>query len=208
VGQTTLAIGSPFGERWTLTTGIISALERSITGLSSYRIGAVIQTDAAINPGNSGGPLLSLAGEVIGVNSQIATEIGSNSGIGFAVPSNLVVRVAQELINSGRVNYAYMGIDGVEVNLDAIEYYGLPNNLRGLVLTSVPSSGPAGLAGLQSASNNSVDVITAIDGMPVYNFSGLVAYLAENTRPGQTVNVTVLRAGQTINVPVVLAERP
>ncbi|NJR12667.1 trypsin-like serine protease, partial [bacterium] len=121
VGQVVLAIGNPFSKDWTLTSGIISALNRSILGLNRYRIGGVIQTDAAINPGNSGGPLLNLKGEVIGINSQIEGGLRQNAGVGFAIPSNLVKRIAQELISEGRVQYSFLGIDSRELNLDIIE---------------------------------------------------------------------------------------
>jgi S1-C subfamily serine protease len=210
VGQTTLAIGSPFGERWTLTTGIISALDRTIQGLTDFSVGSVIQTDAAINPGNSGGPLLNLKGEVIGVNSQILSQNRSSSGVGFAIPSNLVKRVADELISNGKVNYSLLGISSTQdegITLNLIEQYNLPNNLRGVVIGGVQQGGPAQQAGLRGASNQSLDIITAIDSIPVTNMSALVSYLAINTKPGQTVNLTVWRSGQQISLPVVLGSR-
>lgn len=220
IGQHTVAIGSPFGQRWTMTTGIISALDRTIQGLSGFGIGAVIQTDAAINPGNSGGPLLDLQGRVIGVNSQIVSRSRSSSGIGFAVPSNLVQRVASSIVNTGSVNYSYLGIRSRpgDVDLAMIETLGLPNNTRGVVVQAVEPAGPAARAGLRDAGNivmvegfevaQSVDIITAIDGQPLTGFNMLIAYLASNTQPGQTVTLTVLRDGQTIQVPLTLGERP
>jgi S1-C subfamily serine protease len=220
IGQATLAIGSPFGRNWTLTSGIISALDRTISGQSgSFSVGSVIQTDAAINPGNSGGPLLNLQGEVIGVNSQIASESGSNSGIGFAIPSNLVKRVAADLIALGKVNYSYLGIRaGSEFNLALIEALNVPNNLRGVVIRDVQQGTPAAQAGLRSAGSpttvagqrvpTQADIITAIDGVPVTSMSGLISYLANKTLPGQTVNLTVWRDGQQITLPVLLSERP
>lgn len=221
IGQTVLAIGSPFNQRWTMTSGIVSALGRTIQGLTQFTVGGVIQTDTAINPGNSGGPLLNLRGEVIGVNSQIISQTRSNSGIGFAVPSNLVKRVANELVANGRVNYSYLGISSNSeggITLRMIEALGIPNNMRGVVVETVTEGGPAAQAGLRGASNprsvrgqrvnTSVDIITAIDGQPVHDMSALVSYLAGNTRPGQTVNLTVWRNGQTINIPVVLGARP
>lgn len=221
IGQTAIAIGSPFGQRWTMTRGIISALDRTIQGLTRFSIGSVIQTDAAINPGNSGGPLLDLQGRLIGVNSQIVSETRANSGIGFAIPSNLVLRVAQDIIAKGRVDYSYLGISSDperDVTLALIEQLGLPNNTRGVVVLGVEPNGPAAQAGLRNASNpvvvdgeqvpTSVDIITAIDGAPVSGMSGLVSYLASNTQPGQTVNLTVLRDGQMVNVPVTLSGRP
>jgi 2-alkenal reductase len=203
IGETTLAIGSPFGQRWTLTSGIISALDRTIQGLSDYSIGSVIQTDAAINPGNSGGPLVNMQGEVIGVNTQIISESRSSAGIGFAIPSNLVQRVANDLIQRGSVHYSFLGINGGEVTLSAIEQLGLPNNLRGVVIQDVTANGPAFNGGIRRA-----DVITAVDGQPMTGMSTLVAYLASNTTPGQSVNLTVWREGQMFSASVVLGERP
>jgi 2-alkenal reductase len=203
IGQTTLAIGSPFGQRWTLTSGIVSALDRTIQGLSDYSIGSVIQTDAAINPGNSGGPLVNMQGQVIGVNTQILSESRSSAGIGFAIPSNLVQRVVNELIARGSVNYSFMGINGGEVTLSAIEQLGLPNNLRGVVIRDVTSGGPAFNSGLRPT-----DVITQVDGQQMTGMSSLVAYLASNTSPGQSVNLTVWREGQVFSASVVLGARP
>ncbi len=206
IGQTVLAIGSPFGQRWTLTSGIVSAVDRSIQGLTNFSIGGVIQTDAAINPGNSGGPLLDLNGHVIGVNSQIISRSGSNAGVGFAIPGNLAQRVARELIENGFVDYSYLGITGRDVFLPLIEKFELPNNTQGVVVVEVVPGGPAGRAGLESASyadadasNNpravpeSVDIITAIDDEPLSGIGELISYLAAQTEPGQTVTLTVLR---------------
>jgi S1-C subfamily serine protease len=135
IGQIVLALGSPFGQDWTLTTGIVSALNRTMQGLSDFSIGNVIQTDAAINPGNSGGPLLDLEGRVIGVNSQIATTSDSNSGVGFAIPANLTQRVAQQLIENGVVEYSYIGISGGDVSLTLSQALELPADTRGVVVT-------------------------------------------------------------------------
>lgn len=204
IGQGVLAIGSPFGQRWTLTSGIVSALERTIDGLGDYQIGAIIQTDAAINPGNSGGPLLNLRGEVVGVNSQIITRDGerSNSGVGFAVPSNLVKRVVQQLRDNGFVEYAFLGVANVEeVNLRIIERLGLPDNTRGVRVGTV--TGPAQAAGLRSN-----DIITRIDERDVIGFGSLIAYLAGNASPNQMVTITVLREGQILQIPVQLGRRP
>lgn len=208
IGQTAVAIGSPFGQRWTMTIGIVSALDRTLQGLTQFSIGSVIQTDAAINPGNSGGPLLNATGQVIGMNSQIISNTRSNSGIGFAVPSNLVKRVAAELITSGTVNYSYLGITGGEVDLDLIEQFNLPNNTRGAVVGDVLAGGPAAEAGLRGVSNDSVDIIVAINGEPVTGMNSIISYLSSNTRPGDTVVMTVLRDGALIDVNVTLGERP
>jgi S1-C subfamily serine protease len=208
VGQTVLAIGNPFQNNWTLTSGIVSATDRRIVGLAGFSIGGVIQTDAAINPGNSGGPLVNLQGEVVGVNSQIESGVRQNSGIGFAVPSNLVQRVADELIQNQTVRYSYLGIANAEINLDLIRRYELPNNIRGVAVDGVRAGFPAANGGLQNPARNSIDVITAIDGNPMRDFDQLVGYLAVNTTPGQTVNLTVYRNGQVLNLPVTLTARP
>lgn len=208
VGQATLAIGSPFGENWTMTSGIVSALNRSIRGLSTFSTGAVIQTDTAINPGNSGGPLLNLNGEVVGVNTQILSSTRSSSGVGFAVPSNLVQRVVIELIDDGEVDYSYVGIQGSDITLDEIETFGLPNNVRGAVVQAVVPGSPAANAGLENPSQNGVDIITAIDGDVITSMDDLLAYLASNTSPGDTVSVSVLREGDPVELALTLGQRP
>jgi S1-C subfamily serine protease len=207
IGQMTLAIGSPFGERWTLTTGIVSALGRQITGLNSYSIAGVIQTDAAINPGNSGGPLFNLQGQVIGVNAQIASASGVSSGVGYAIPINLVKRVAQELIAEGRVRYSYMGIRGGDIDLTLIENFNLADNQRGAVVVAL-SDEPALGSGLQGSTENRLEIITAINGTPILSFNDIIDYLAQNTRPGDTVTLTILRGNETLDVQITLAERP
>jgi 2-alkenal reductase len=219
IGQSTIAIGSPFGQNWTMTTGIISALDRTLRGLTQFSIGEVIQTDAAINPGNSGGPLLNLQGEVIGVNSQIISQTRSNSGIGFAIPSNLVRRVAASLIEKGVVDYSYIGIEGGELGLLQMEALNLPNNARGVLVGQVLTGSPADRGGLRSAGDlreidgvrvyGSADLITAIDGVPLTGMPSLISYLAGETVPGQTVTLTVVRDGnQQVDLSVTLAARP
>jgi 2-alkenal reductase len=218
VGETVLAVGSPFGQDWTLTSGIVSALDRAIAGESRFRIGGVIQTDAAINPGNSGGPLLNINGQVIGVNSQIATRTGSNVGVGFAVPGNLAQRVAGELIADGEVDYSFIGITGSDVTLGLIEEYNLSNDTRGVFLTGVERNSPAAQAGLQAVDlnnlnanelPNSLDIITAVNGVNITGFDDLISYLVKNTRPGDTITLSIVRTeGSVFDVPVTLASRP
>ena len=219
IGDPVVAIGSPFGQRWTMTSGIISALERTIQGLTTFSIGGVIQTDAPINPGNSGGPLLDLEGRVVGVNSQIVSASGSSAGVGFAVPSNLVQKVAQALIEDGFVNYSYLGIAGGDVTLAVMEALDLPNDTRGVVVGDATPGGPAARAGLLSAGEytevngievpTQVDIITAIDGTPVAGIGELIAYLARETQPGDTVTLTVLRNGEEeVEIAVRLTPRP
>lgn len=216
VGQSVLALGSPFGQDWTLTSGIISALNRTIQGLSNYRIGSVIQTDAPINPGNSGGPLFNMRGEVIGVNSQIVSQVRANSGVGFSVPADLVQRVAGELIATGKVNYSYLGIYGGDVTLALIEQLNLPNNQRGVVVSDTEATSPARRAGIRTMSVRrlgettqvlAADIIVAIDGTPIPTFAEMIAYLAKYTRPNDTILLTVLRDGQLVEVPLTLGQR-
>lgn len=213
VGQEVFALGAPFNQAWTMTTGIVSALDRSIQGLTEFSIGSAIQTDAAINPGNSGGPLLNLQGEVVGVNSQIISRTNSSSGIGFAIPSSLVSRVAQSLIASGRVDYSYLGMSGTDMSLSLIEALNLPNTTQGVVVSGVENGSPAANGGLLNPSGtetqlNSIDIITSVDGVLVSGMPDLISYLASNTQPGQTINLSVLRNGQTVNLPITLSTRP
>jgi 2-alkenal reductase len=219
IGQTTIAIGSPFNQPWTMTTGIISALDRTIRGLSLFSIGEVVQTDAAINPGNSGGPLLNLRGEVIGVNSQISSAVRANSGVGYAIPSNLVRRVAQALIEDGRVEYSYLGISGGDMTLLQMEALNLPNNLRGVIVQAVEPGSPADDGGLRNPGGvqeidgipvyTRADIIVAINGVPMSGMSSLISYLASTTQPGDTVTMTIVRDGrEQLDLQIRLAERP
>jgi 2-alkenal reductase len=219
IGQPVLAIGSPFGQRWTLTSGIVSALDRTIHGLTNFSIGGVIQTDASINPGNSGGPLLDLDGRVIGVNSQIASASGSSAGIGFAIPGNLTRKVSQILIENGSVSYSYLGIGGGDVTLSLIEAFKLPNDTQGVVIEEVTPGSPAALAGLHSPTGlatatplqapTTVDIITAINGQPLHGIGSLISYLAKQTKPGDEVTLSVLRDGANqLDLPVHLVARP
>lgn len=224
VGQLALAIGNPFGLSGSMTMGIISAVGRSLPVNSntanggSYTIPNVIQTDAPINPGNSGGPLMNDQGQVIGVNSQIESSTGSNSGIGFAIPSVIIQKVVPVLISKGSYQYSYIGISGATLTFDINQANGLKTDQRGALVVEVTSGGPAEKAGIKGSSNQKVvngapvpvggDVITAIDGQPVNVFEDLVGYLILNTQPGQTVKLTVLRGGQQQDVSVTLAARP
>jgi 2-alkenal reductase len=221
VGQRVLAIGNPFGLEGTMTMGIVSALGRTVPGTRSLQDGTtfstpdVIQTDAAINPGNSGGPLLNLSGEVVGINAQIDSETGTNSGVGFAIASNTVRQVAPYLIAEGRFVYPYLGVESQEeISLFLQDALTLPQATGAYVRNVVPG-GPAETAGLRGDSaragqelRGDGDLIIAIDGREVKVFSDLLSHLVNHTRPGQTVTLTVLRGGQTVEVPVVLGERP
>jgi len=215
VGQYVVAIGNPFGLNGSMSTGIVSSLGRSMDSMNPSESGAffsagdLIQTDAAINPGNSGGPLLNLNGEVVGVNRAIrsftTTERGEalNSGIGFAVSSNIVARVVPSLISSGSVSYPYLGISSVNnLSLAEAQQLGL-NRTDGALIEDVAAGGPADDAGVQAG-----DFITAIDGITVKNFDQLISYLFTSKSPGETVTLTVIRNGQEMQIDLTLGTRP
>lgn len=219
VGQTVIAIGNPFGLDGTLTRGIISALGRTIPALTPFSIPQAIQTDAAINPGNSGGPLLDLHGHVIGVNSQIQTDgtSRSNSGVGFAIPVNVVERVVPILIEKGKYEWAWLGVRGGNLAPVLVEAMKLPVE-RGAYILEVTAGGPAEQAGLLGADNTVTsggltvpvggDVITAIEGQSIRSFDDLLIYIAMQTEPGQNVTVTVLRDGSPQDIDLKLGARP
>jgi len=231
VGQTVIAIGNPYGYLSnTMTMGIISAKGRSQPSEAQSTTGGyfsvpdLIQTDAAINPGNSGGPLLNLNGEVIGVNRSITSNSTTlsgqpaNSGIGFAIASNLVRRVVPSLIANGKVEYSYLGISASSVSdftLDGINTLGLKST-TGAYVRSIVSGGPADKAGIRAAdqptgsqgSGAGGDLIIAVDGQSIQYYDDLIRYLVYNTLPGDTVVLTVLRGDQKVDVTVTLGTRP
>jgi S1-C subfamily serine protease len=227
VGQTVVAIGNPFGLNGTMTTGIISALGRTLDSARDapnggfFTAGDIVQTDAAINPGNSGGPLFNLNGEVIGVNRAIRTTNFTttgepvNSGIGFAVAINIVKRVTPVLIKDGKYDYPYLGITSIDnLTLPQIEAIGL-QSFTGAYVTSVTPNGPADKAGLRAGNqttsqgiNAGGDLIIAIDGQSIKSFDDLLRYLINNKVPGDTVTLTVMRGQEQVDVPVVLGKRP
>ncbi|HEX6669642.1 MAG TPA: Do family serine endopeptidase [Gemmatimonadales bacterium] len=202
VGEWVLAIGNPLGEglTFTVTSGIVSAKGRALNGLPRAGQGSIqdfIQTDAAINPGNSGGPLVSVRGEVIGINSAIASETGFYSGYGFAIPINLARTVMNQLIESGKVHRAALGVSIAEVTLTDAEYVGLPA-IRGVVVKDIPSEdSPARAAGIEAG-----DIIVAVDGKPV-EYVGQLQQIIGFRKPGEVVKVEVARKGgarKTIDV--------
>lgn len=228
VGQTVVAIGNPFGLDSTMTVGIVSAVGRTLESEHEapsgglFTAGDIIQTDAAINPGNSGGPLLDLRGEVIGINRAIRTNtfaLGGqpvNSGIGFAIPINLVKRVVPALISEGKYDYPYLGIGSVDnLNLEEIEALGLPQYTGVYILEVTPDS-PAERAGLRGGTQPTKyprlmaggDLVIAIDGQEVRQFNELLSYLLNNTSPGDTVILTVLRGEEQLELPLTLGKRP
>jgi 2-alkenal reductase len=202
VGQQTFAIGNPYGLEQTLTSGIISALHRRLPTATSHEISGVIQTDAPINPGNSGGPLLDSAGRLIGVTSAIISGSGASAGIGFAIPVDVVNRVASELIRNGRVPVPGIGIIG------ASERETTRLNVDGVIIVRTLPQSPAAKAGLEGADVNGgavTDVITAVNGQAVHSMSDL-ANNFEDIGVGKTVKLTVTRDGQSRSVDVAVAD--
>ncbi len=205
VGQRVYAIGNPFGLDQTLTTGLVSALNREIESFNNRTIRGVIQTDAAINPGNSGGPLLDSAGRLIGVNTQIASPSGASAGIGFAIPADEVNRIVPRLIRDGRFLRPAIGVSAGPAGLQRA--LNLP---RGVAIVDVGRGTPAARAGLQPFRRGNRgevlpgDVITAIDGEAVNDFDDMLAAL-ERRQPGETVTLSVWRDGRTRQQALVLA---
>jgi 2-alkenal reductase len=214
-GQFVVAIGNPFGEQGSMSFGIISGLGRSLPSQrnlgSTYSLPEVIQTDAPINPGNSGGPLLNLNGEVLGVATAIATETGSNTGVGFAIPVKAIYAIIPDLINTGEHDYGYMGAGfDSEVSLDEQTIYDI-SQTQGAYVLNVTSGSPADNAGLIPANPNigdGGDLIIAIDGVQVNDFNDLNSYLVFYTSAGQLIELTVLRDGSEVTIPLTLGTRP
>lgn len=219
VGQLVVAIGNPFGLANTMTTGIVSAVSRSIRASAnsagtSYSIPDVIQTDAAINPGNSGGVLVDLDGRLLGVPSQIESASGSNAGVGFAIPSSIVKQVVPQLIGKGAFARPWLGITGTTLTPDLAAQLNLKSTQTGILVIDVSAGGPAAQGGLVAATTSEAgdptagDVIIAVDGKSLTRFDDLVSYLLNQTAPGQTVTLTVLRDGKEQTFKVVLGTQP
>ncbi|NIM93571.1 MAG: trypsin-like serine protease [Anaerolineales bacterium] len=217
-GEWVIAIGNPFGNDNSMTVGIVSAIGRTIpTGVTAFSIPQAIQTDAAINPGNSGGPLLNLHGEVIGVNAQIATDgARANAGVGFAIPANIVRRVAPVLIEEGSYVWPWLGVEGGDVSLAIQEANSLVSQ-DGAYINNVAQGGPAELAGLRGSTEirevNSIpvpiggDIVIEADGKPVEFFSDLLVAVAFK-EPGESIRLVVIRDGEPLSLTVELAPRP
>jgi S1-C subfamily serine protease len=216
VGDAVVAIGNPFGLDRTVTTGIVSALQRKLEAPNGFTISNVIQTDAAINPGNSGGPLLDSQGRVIGINSQIATGGGGGGsiGIGFAVPINTAKKIADQLREKGRVEHAFLGITGLAITKSMAENLNLPTD-RGVLVQR--ASGPAAKAGLRGGDTQvqlgstslllGGDVVVAIDGKPVTSMDDVIG-VVDSKQPGAEVRVELRRGEQKRTVKVKLGNRP
>lgn len=236
VGQTVIAIGNPFQYFGSMSVGIVSAVHRTLDSQhlaadngQPFTAGDLIQTDTAINPGNSGGPLFSLNGEVIGVNRAIETTNFTangqplNSGVGFAVSSNIMRRVIPVIVQDGKYDYPYLGISSYSLgnpsrggmSLDEIQALGL-DRFTGTYVTGVAKGGPAELAGIRAGTkptsfsglNAGGDLIIAIDGHEVLQYDDLIAYLITRKSPGDEVVLTILRDGETTDLTLSLAKRP
>ena len=214
VGESVVAIGSPFGLEGTLTSGIVSALNREMTSPNNFTISNSIQTDAAINHGNSGGPLLNAAGEVVGVNTQIKSDSGGSDGIGFAIPSSTVSSIVPQIISSGSVEHAYLGVGVASLSESVASELGVP---AGAMVTEVRQGTPAAEAGLRAASGSAMvdgqsyptggDVITAVDGTAITDGASLQSAI-DAKRPGDSVSITYTRDGTSTTVQVSLGTRP
>ncbi|MDH4344791.1 MAG: trypsin-like peptidase domain-containing protein, partial [Thermoleophilia bacterium] len=219
VGQSVAAIGSPFGNQTSLAVGVVSATGRSIASLTSrYAVSDAIQIDAPINRGNSGGPLFDGAGRVIGINAQIRSDSGTAEGVGFAIPINVAKRALDQLVASGKVSYAYIGITSQDVTPGLAKRFGLGAE-RGALVVAVEDDAPAARAGIRAGTQSETfrglrvtlggDVIVAIDGRPVRSSEDVSRIVTDDLRPGQTVPFAVLRDGdRKVTVRVTLAERP
>jgi S1-C subfamily serine protease len=216
VGQPVAAIGSPFGEQQSLSSGIISATDRSVKSLTQFQIEGAIQTDASINPGNSGGPLLDAGARVLGINEQIETDSGSNSGVGFAVPISAIKRSVAQLQAAGSAEYAYIGVSSQALYPQLADKLGLGTTFGGLLAEVVPG-GPAEKAGLKGGDGKlqfqgvpvrtGGDVILQVDGHDVIQPDDLARLIASK-KPGEKVTLTVLRDGGKQQVEVTLGKRP
>jgi S1-C subfamily serine protease len=218
VGQPIAAIGSPFGNESSLSVGVVSATERSIASLtSSYDLVDAIQTDAPINRGNSGGPMFDARGRVIGINAQINSNSGTAEGVGFAVPINSARRSMEQLIETGEVRYAWLGVSTQTLTPRLADHFDYSVDAGAAVQTVVPGS-PADEAGLQAGGTEKDftgipfrpggDLIVAIDGAPVETAEDVVRAIAEGLLPGETTHLTILRDGKRVEVTVKLGERP
>jgi S1-C subfamily serine protease len=216
VGTPVAAIGSPFGEKQSLSVGVVSAVDRAIGSLTEFQISGAIQTDAAINPGNSGGPLVDGRGRVIGVNQQIKSQSGGGEGVGFAVPAPVVQRSLEGLRKDGKVRYAYLGVQSVELYPQLVDHFNLPVG-KGAWVQVVQPDGPGAKAGLKGGEENAKfqarsftdggDIITKIDDRKIDTPDDL-SEAVQLFDPGQKVKVEVYRDGKKRDLDLTLGERP
>ncbi|MFT3864741.1 MAG: trypsin-like peptidase domain-containing protein [Solirubrobacterales bacterium] len=216
VGEPVAAIGSPFGEQLSLSTGVVSATDRAVKSLTQFEIEGAIQTDASINPGNSGGPLLEAEAKVVGINQQIETSSGSNDGVGFAVPISAIKRSVAQLREKGHAEYAYIGVSSQAIYPQLAQKLGIDTEFGALIAQVVPG-GPAAKAGLKGADGSirfqaaeyetGGDVIVEVDGEEVVEPDDL-ARLISLKLPGEKIDLTILRDGKRKQVTVTLGARP
>jgi S1-C subfamily serine protease len=220
VGEQIIAIGNPFGLSGTLTTGVISQIGRLLPNdVTGYSIANTIQTDAAINPGNSGGPLLNMKGEVVGMNTAIFSNTGVYSGVGFAIPSNMLLKEIPVLIENGSYTHPWLGFTAKDLSPDIADSLGLARNYKGAAVVSVVENSPADKAGVKgevveegfgggAAVVKSGDIVTNIDGQPVKSMDDVISHLDENKKVGDKTILTLNREGKIVDVTVTLEERP
>ena len=219
VGNHTIVIGSPFGQEFSMSSGIVSAIKRTVPSQNArFSIPNVIQTDAAINPGNSGGPLLDIEGNVIGINSQIISRSGGNQGIGFAIPINSVKKIIPTLIIGERFEYPYIGITGMDLNTNLKKALEIDSEIKGVMIVDVVKGSPADLGGLLgytgtvSDNDNSYpsggDILTAINTIPIKSMSDLLTLLFSDYSPGDSVTFTILRDSSSFDLDITLISRP
>ncbi len=219
VGNYTFAIGSPFGQEFSMTSGIVSAIKRTVPSQNStFTIPNVIQTDAAINPGNSGGPLLDMNGKVIGINSQIITQNGGNAGIGFAVPVNTAKAIVPTLIKGEKFLYPWIGISGMNLSKNHKKALEIEENMDGVMIVDVMIGGPAeksDLKGYQETISDNYnsypsggDIILSINEIPISSMNELSSVLFENHSSGETISLSILRDLEKIKVDLELEPRP
>jgi 2-alkenal reductase len=218
VGEPVAAIGSPFGQESSLSVGVVSATERSIDSITSgFNLVDAIQTDAPINRGNSGGPMFNANGDVIGINAQIRSESGTAEGVGFAVPINAAKRSMEQLLRTGKVRYAWLGVTTQTVTPRLAERFGFAEE-RGAAVQAVASGSPADRAGLVGGGEETDfeglpfcpggDLIVAVDGEPVRSAEDVVRAVNQARLPGDEIRLTVLRRSQRLELTVTLGDRP
>mgnify|MGYP001121399377 CR=1 FL=1 len=217
VGQRVFALGNPFRLRASMTEGIVSQIDRELQTEYGYLIIGVIQVDAAINPGNSGGPLLDINAEVIGVNTAIESTTGEFSGVGFAIPINMVKRVANSIIATGKFEHPWVGMSGMDVTPAIANAMGLTEP-TGFLLTGVISGSPADRAGMKAGTRQETvegvqvnlggDVIIAVDGQAIKGLYDALTYIEGNRSPGDEVVFTIMRDGKTQDIHLTLGVRP
>jgi len=217
IGEHIAAIGNPFGLSGSMTSGIVSQMGRLLPQASGFSIPDIIQTDAAINPGNSGGPLINMKGEVVGINTAIQSTTGEFTGVGFAVPSNTVLKIVPVLIEEGAYHHPWLGVRGADIGPDYARMLNLLD-ARGFLIMDVIEGSPAFRAGLQGATDTVVedgesyriggDIVLSVDGMEVRKIDDILIHLQREKTVGDTLELEILRDGRTTSLVITLEERP